>query len=202
MFGPTAAALRCCRRRVKWTFWLWFCRAAARVTALVWSWLWFWFWSLGRRCCGGCELLASFFRTCRALERSTAEPLARTFFEFSFRRMQLDEDGEDEDEATPLRTRRDEDDDDVDDTRIPDDARLSAPPRPPLSSLLSRLTSEEIGPSAGLLRRDASSPLRSTGPRRASLCPPDATTPLHLSQSTWRGRSLMAFMMEVGSSQR
>lgn len=116
--------------------------------------------------------------------------------------MRLDEDGDEgEDEATPLRTRREEDDDE-DDTRIPDDERLSAAVRPPLSSLLSRLTSEETGPSAGRRRRDASSPLRSTGPRRASLCPPDATTPLHLSQSTWRGRSLMAFMMEVGSSQR
>lgn len=103
--------------------------------------------------------------------------------------MRLDEDGdEDEDEATPLKTRREEDDDE-DDTRMPDDERLSTAARPPLSSFLSRLTSEEIGPSGA--RR-----------RRASLCPPDATTPLHLSQSTWRGRSLMAFMMDVGSSQR
>lgn len=47
---------------------------------------------------------------------------------------------EDEDEATPLRTRREEDDAE-EDTRIPDDERLSAAERPPLSSLLSRLTS-------------------------------------------------------------
>lgn len=35
----TVAPLRCWRR-VKWTFWLWFCRAAARVTALLRSWFW------------------------------------------------------------------------------------------------------------------------------------------------------------------
>lgn len=97
--------------------------------------------------------------------------------------MRLDEDAEeDEDEVMPLKTRREEVDDE--ETRIPDDERLSAAARPPLSSPLSRFTSEEIGPSAGRRRRDASSPLRSTGPRRASLCPPDATTALHLSQST------------------
>lgn len=39
----TLAPLRCWRR-VKWTFWLWFCRAAARVTALVCSWFWLWVW--------------------------------------------------------------------------------------------------------------------------------------------------------------
>lgn len=124
------------------------------------------------------------------------EPLARTFF----RHMRLDEDAdEDDDEDTPLKTRPDEVADDGG-TRNADVERLSV--RPPLSSLLSRFTSEEIGPSAVRRRRDTSSPLRSTGPRRASLCPPDATTPLHLSQSTCRGRSLMEFMMDVASSQR
>lgn len=92
------------------------------------------------------------------------EPLARTFF----RHMRPDED-EDEDEDTPLRTRLDE----VGcggggATRSPDAERLSAGARPPLSSLLSRLSSAGIGPSAGLRRRDASSPRRSTGPRRVS----------------------------------
>lgn len=38
--GLTVAPLRCCRR-VKWTFWLWFCRDAARVTALLRPWFWF-----------------------------------------------------------------------------------------------------------------------------------------------------------------
>lgn len=185
--------LRCCSRRVKWTFWLWFCRAAARVMALGWSWFWTWFWPLGRGW-AGCELRVRFLRTCRALERS-AEPLARTFLEFSFRRRDPDEDG---DGAADLR-REGDGDDDV--TRIPDDdGRRSA--RPPLSSPLKRLSSNDSGTSAGLRLRDASSPRRSTGPRRASRCPPDVTTPLHLSQSTWRGRSLMAFMMDVGSSQR
>lgn len=118
--------------------------------------------------------------------------------------MRPDEDA-DEDGDTPLRTRReevavDDDDDDDDATRMPDDERLSVAVRVPLSSFLSRFSSEGIGPSGGRRRRDASSALRSTGPLRASLCPPDATTPLHLSQSTWRGRSLIAFMMEVGSS--
>lgn len=193
--GVLAAALRCCRRRVKWTFWLWFCRVAARVTALGRSWSW----SLCRRGGGVCELLTNVLSTCRALERS-ADPLVRTFLEFSFRRMRL-EVAEDEDEATPLKTRREEDCDE-DDTRIPDDERRSAAGGRPLSSLLRRLTSAEIGPSATFRRREVSSPLRSTGPRRVSRCPPDATTPLHLSQSTCRGRSLMAFMMEVGSSQR
>lgn len=117
--------------------------------------------------------------------------------------MRVDEDvDEDEEEATPLRARREEAVEDDDETRIPDDERLSVAVRPPLSSLLSRFNSAGIGPSAGRRRRDASSPFRSTGPLRVSLCPPDATTPLHLSQSTWRGRSLIAFMMEVGSSQR
>lgn len=189
------------RRRVKWIFWLWLFMEAARVTALFCSclWLgpWFGFCSLGRRCGGdGCDPLASFFRTCCALDRSTAEPLARAFF----RQMWLDEDA-DEDEDTPLRTRREEvavDDDDA--TRMLDDERLSVAPRAPLSSFRSRFNSEGIGPSGCRRRREASSALRSTGPLRASLCPPDATTPLHLSQSTWRGRSLIAFMMEVGSS--
>lgn len=36
----TVVPLRCWRR-VKWTFWLWFCSAAARVTALVRTWFWF-----------------------------------------------------------------------------------------------------------------------------------------------------------------
>lgn len=116
--------------------------------------------------------------------------------------MRLDEDAdEDDDEDTPLKTRPDEVADDVG-TRNADAERLSVDVRPPLSSLLSRFTSEEIGPSAVRRRRDTSSLLRSTGPRRASLCPPDATTPLHLSQSTCRGRSLMEFMMDVASSQR
>lgn len=128
------------------------------------------------------------------------EPLARTFF----RHIRLDEDAveaEDEDEDTPLRTRPDEAADGGA-TRNPDAERLSTAARPPLSSLLSRLSSEGIGPSAARRRRDASSPRRSTGPRRASRWPPDATTPLHLSQSTCRGRSLMEFMMDVASSQR
>lgn len=117
--------------------------------------------------------------------------------------MRLDE-GAVEDEDTPLRTRREEvavdDDDDDDATRILDEERLSVVVRAALSSFLSRFNSEGIGASGGRRRREASSALRSTGPLRASLCPPDATTPLHLSQSTWRGRSLIAFMMEVGSS--
>lgn len=115
--------------------------------------------------------------------------------------MRLDE-GAVEDEDTPLRTRREEVavDDDDDATRILDEGRLSVVARAALSSFLSRFNSEGIGASGGRRRREASSALRSTGPLRASLCPPDATTPLHLSQSTWRGRSLIAFMMEVGSS--
>lgn len=116
--------------------------------------------------------------------------------------MRLDEDAA-EDEDTPLRTRREEvpvDDDDDDATRILDEERLSVVVRAALSSFLSRFNSEGIGASGGRRRREASSALRSTGPLRASLWPPDATTPLHLSQSTWRGRSLIAFMMEVGSS--
>lgn len=114
--------------------------------------------------------------------------------------MRLDEDA-DEDEDTPLRTRREEvavGDDDA--TRILDEERLSVVVRAALSSFLRRFNSEGIGASGGRRRREASSALRSTGPLRASLWPPDATTPLHLSQSTWRGRSLIAFMMEVGSS--
>lgn len=116
--------------------------------------------------------------------------------------MRLDEDA-DEDEDTPLRTRREEvavDDDDDDATRILDEERLSVVVRAVLSSFLSRFNSEGIGASGVRRRREASSALRSTGPLRVSLWPPDATTPLHLSQSTWRGRSLIAFMMEVGSS--
>lgn len=135
-------------------------------------------------------------RTCWALER-LLEPLARTFF----RHMRPDDDtAEDEDEDTPLRTRPDEAAGGA--TRSPDAERLSAAARPPLSSFLSRLSSAGIGPSAARRRRDASSPRRSTGPRRVSRWPPDATTPLHLSQSTCRGRSLMEFMMDVASSQR
>lgn len=118
--------------------------------------------------------------------------------------MRLDDDA-DEDEDTALRTRReevaaDDDDDDEDATRILDEERLSVVVRAALSSFLSRFNSEGIGASGGRRRREASSALRSTGPLRVSLWPPDATTPLHLSQSTWRGRSLIAFMMEVGSS--
>lgn len=112
--------------------------------------------------------------------------------------MRLDEDV-DEDEDTPLRTRREEVAVDDVATRILDE-RLSVVERAPLSSFLSRFNSEGIGPSGVRRRREASSALRSTGPLRASLCPPDVTTPLHLSQSTWRGRSFIAFMMEVGSS--
>lgn len=120
-------------------------------------------------------------------------------------------DDDDEDEDTPLKTRLEEEDDEEEDeeTLSPpdDDDRLDVWVSALGQSLRSRLlaTAEETALLSAWRLRLASSLLGSNDDEAVALrvsrwwLLPD-TTPLHLSHSTCRGRSLMAFMMDVGSS--